>query len=1006
MSDNNTPINTAPSAIQRVKKRSMLKKQRTAVIFAVAATLLLLIAAFAVNYLIGIYVYPDFDGEQYYIKKINGEYQLCYANGDVVEKIGEYYVTKSGTELTVDPSTGKYEVKLVVDLEGTEEIQYNSNLLIFKQLTYDFYKTLDQSKVIKSIEVCNEYGSYTFERKEGNQFIIKGMEKVTFDTTSFARLAVSCGYTVTSVRLENPVMKDGKIDYAEYGLAPEKRTRVEVDEDGNEIKDENGNLIEIEYDYTPAWYVVTTMNGDVHKVYIGDLTVTGDGYYVKYEGRDRIYVLPADGLEDYAMQRVEAMLTPMIVSPTGQNSYFNVSDFIIYDTINYEGIYADLEAKYPEDSEEEVDEDEFNKAYAEILEKNSHKVCHFSYEDTTKRKGTIYTYRPYTSDPSFEYAKGYRLNSDNVDVVLAALADTAFTEVIKYNPTEEDFEKYELSEAPYMISFFYASNNSNGEIEYTENQVQISAKQKDGVFYAYSPFYNMIVGVKESSFSFLEWEELSWYDTNYIQLDIAHLEELIIESPEVNVSFRIDDSASRFLGYTPGQGKTFNIGETSYTVAKNDSKYALKAGDKELLPIYTGDYLVTPYTYTLPGNQSDGYLFAESKQADANGDGTNDCIIHYIYNLSGAPGSYSLYAIKRITDLNGNPLDQGENVKFTPQTVSNYFAISGSNYVYVTEKNSDLGRKIDAKYMDQSKYGKNGRGVWGSAYIYSSADGKSVLVDPQSGACLILDSSTCGIYFADSKSSRMAQRALTISEIKENGAIKRSEEIYYPLTDNDLYFDEESGLQTIDAKTGARSTATYADCTIGIWCSGSYYVTDDMSLIVVNSDGGEWGRLSHLSQESYVSEVYANGKLLDYVIQTTNHVGKLVKTTAMDNFKQFYGGVLYASFEGMADLSEEQKAEFRLHDDFSTGENGCQLKITVKASDAYGNRYDVVYRLYQYSERRSYITIEAISPENGFDSSSTNAYGNFFVLRSFADKIIEDAKRMVNAEEIDSATKY
>lgn len=995
MSENNNPINTAPSAVQRVKKRSMLKKQRTAIIIAAVATLFLLISAFAVNYLIGIYIYPDVDGEQYYIRKIGGEYQLCYANGNVVGKIDDYFVTDGGTELFVDPATGQYEVKLKVDLEGTEEIQYNANLLVFKQLTYDIYKTTDQSKIIKSIEIHNEHGSFTFERKEANHFIIKGMEEVAFNSTSFAKLAVSCGYTVTSVRLENPVMKDGKIDYAEYGLAPEKRTRTETDENGNEI--------EVEYDYEPAWYIITAMNGESHKMYIGDLTVTGAGYYAKYEGRDRIYVLPSDGLQDYAMAKIESLLTPMVVSPTEQNSYFNVHDFIIYENIDYDGIEAEILAKYPQGGES-LDADEFNKVYAEILEKNSHKVCHFSYKDTIARKGTIFAYRPYVS--SLEYANGYRINSDNVDSVLYALGNTSFTEVIKYDPSTEDFKKYGLDEAPYMISFFYKSKDSKGEVIYTENQITISEKTDDGIFYAYSPFYKMIVGVKESSFAFLEWEELSWYDTNYIQLDIAHLEELTIESPEINVSFTLDDSASSFLGYSAGKGLSFNIGDINYKIAKSNEKYTLIKGEEELKPVYTGDYLVTPYTYTLPDKRDEGYLFHESRQVDTNGDGNNDAIIYYLYNLYGTPGNYKLYASKQIYDLSGKPLGKNETVQFDPQFSSDFFTINGSSYVYVTARDSYIGKEIDAKYMNTSKYGAKGRGSWGSGNLYATADGKNVLVDPKSGVCLILDSSSCGIYFADKQSSRLAQRALTIPEIVENGVVKRSEETYYPKTENDLYFDEEAGLQIIDKRTNERLTATYKDCIIGIWCNGSYFVTEDSTLIAVNENSGDWGKVSLLSQETYVSEVFANGKLLNYVIQTTNHVGRPVKTTAMDNFKQFYGGALYASFEGMADISEEQKAEFRLHDDFKTGENACQLKITVKASDVYGNRYDVVYRLYQYSERRSYITVEVIYPENGFASSSENGYGNFFVLRSFADKIIEDAKRMINEKEIDSATKY
>ncbi len=997
MSENKKPINTESSAIQRVKKRSMLKRQRLAIIFTVAATILLLVAVVAVNYLISIYVYPDADGTQYYIRKINGEYKLCYSNGDTVDMIGDYYVTDGGTELSVDPATGEYTVKLVVDLEGTEELQYNSNILIFKQMTYDAGKTKDQSKIIKSIEIHNQYGTYTFERTQGNYFQIKGMESVAFDSLAFANLAGACGYTVTAVRLEDPVMKDGAIDYSEYGLAPEKRIRTETDENGNET--------EVEYDYTPAWYVITAMNGESHKIYIGDLTVTGSGYYVKYEGRDRIYVLASDGLEDYAMQRVEVLLTPMIVSPTAQNTYFNVHDFIIFDDIDYDGIMADFDNRLGDGKEDELSDEEVDKIYREILEENSHKVCHFSYQDTTARSGTIFAYRPYIS--MLKYADGYRINSQNVDTVLAALNGCEFTEVIKYNPSPEDLKLYGLDEAEYLISFFYESKNEEDEIEYIDNQVQVSKKTTDGVFYAYSPIYNMIVGVKESSFSFLEWDELSWYDTNCLQLDIAHLEELIIESPEISASFKLDDSVSRYMGYTAGRGTSFLIGETSYNIVKSDEKYILSTDASGLSQVYSGDYLITPNTYTLPDGQSNGYLFYEYRQVDTNGDDQNDAVIYYFYNLYGTPGNYRLYATKQVGDLNGNPIGNGETVNFDPQSSSDYFTINGSSYIYVTAKDSYLGKKIDQKYMDASKYGSSGRGVWGSGNIYVTADSQCVMVNPTNGSCFILDGTSCGIQFADSKTSRLAQRAVKIPEVIQNGVLKRSEEIYYPTTENDLYFDDETGtLQVINEKTKERTSASYSDCTIGIWCKGAYYVTEDMSLIAVNEETGDWGKISISSNSSYVCEVLADNTLLDYVIQTTNHVDRLVNTTAMDNFKQFYGGILYASYDGMADLSESEKAEFRLHDDFKTGENSCQLKITVKACDLYGNKYDVVFRLYQYSERRSYITVEALSEENGYASSSENGYGNFFVLRSFADKIIEDTKRMINKQEIDSATKY
>ena len=1000
MSKNKNQINIGDSAVARVKKRSMLARQRLAVIIISAVLLVLVASVFAVNYLIGIFVFPDSDGTQYHIKKIDGEYALCHKNGDVLDISDDgYYITALGTEVNVDPNTGAYSIMVKVDVDGTEEISYGQTITIFKRLTYDISSTSDQTRLIKSIEVHNEYGSYTFERVKNNIFDLKGHEGVPYNTQSFAQLAVACGYTVSSIRLENPRrLPDGSIDYAEYGLAPEKRVKTETDEEGNEI--------EIEYDYKPSWYVITTMSGTEHKVYIGDMTVTGTGYYAKYEGRDKIYVLSSSGFTDLVLNKVEKFITPQIVSTTKQNTYFDVRDFVIYDSIDHQGIIEDIEKDYGrEDGEDKVEltEEEINKFYGKYLEKNSHKVCHFSYENTISRDGTIFAYSPYVS--KLAYDKGYQLNSQTVDTVLYALYSTDFTEVIKLDPSAEDLEEYGLYSAPYMMLFYYNSTDGDGNTVYLENQVSISKKTADGIFYAYSPFFNMIVGVKESSFGFLEYDELAWYEQNYIRSDIAFVEEITIESSKISTTFRIDDSVSKYMSYTEHTASKIQEGDKTYQVERIGDKYRLTMGGESVKAVYNGDFLVTPIVYSPGVPQGEGYLFYESSQIDTNNDGADDAIVMYIYNVYGKYGNYSLAAFKRILDMSGNPIAEDELISFDDRRSTDFFI--KNNYVYLTSRTSYIGRELDEMYTNEDKYGKNPRGEWGSGHVYTTVDGQSVLVNSTTGEWSILSASSMGIFFAQKDSSRLYGRALNIPEVVQNGKITRYGEVYYPTTENDLYYDEESGtIQVINKKTKQFETATNEDCTIGVWCRGEYYATDGGNLVVVNEDTGNWGTLEILSNQSYVADVYANDQKLDYVIKTTNHVGKSVNTTAMDNFKQFYGGILYSSFEGIAELSEEEKEDLRRHDNFSTGENNCQLKITIKITDPYGNRRDLVYRMYQYTERKSYITIETISPDNGFASNSENAYGNFYVLRSFSDKIIEDTLRMINGEEVDSATKY
>ena len=80
--------------------------------------------------------------------------------------------------------------------------------------------------------------------------------------------------------------------------------------------------------------------------------------------------------------------------------------------------------------------------------------------------------------------------------------------------------------------------------------------------------------------------------------------------------------------------------------------------------------------------------------------------------------------------------------------------------------------------------------------------------------------------------------------------------------------------------------------------------------------------------------------------------------------------------------------------------------ITILAEDFKGNERNTVYRFYRYTERKSYLTIEALDSSDTSSSYSTHGYGSFYVLRTFADNIIEDAKKVVDAEKVTAITKY
>jgi uncharacterized repeat protein (TIGR02543 family) len=141
-------------------------------------------------------------------------------------------------------------------------------------------------------------------------------------------------------------------------------------------------------------------------------------------------------------------------------------------------------------------------------------------------------------------------------------------------------------------------------------------------------------------------------------------------------------------------------------------------------------------------------------------------------------------------------------------------------------------------------------------------------------------------------------------------------------------------------------------------------------------------------------EIYANGQRMDYSLTVTKPSGSQATETATYNFKRFYQALLTASMEGNAELTPEEMEAFR-----ETPDGDCYLKITIHADDGKGATADLVYRFYRYTERKAYFTVEVLDSASA-SGAPQNAQGTFYVLRSFCDKLVADAHRFMNGEEI------
>jgi uncharacterized repeat protein (TIGR02543 family) len=544
-------------------KKNSLQTQKRAVAILIVLAIVLATALGVVSFIVDIYEYEDLDGTEYTIKKKKGEYGL-YKDGVVcdINKDG-YYLTDLGTQLEIDPETGEYEIYAVVDTEGTEVVGAQQRVLMFKQLTYDQSSTKDLSRVIKSFEIHNQKGEFTLVRGDSNRFEVKDHPTAVLVDELFAQLSNGCGYTISMQRLENPVrLPDGSIDYSEYGLAPE--VRVELDEEGKEILDKDGNPVT--YNYVPTWYTVTTMTEESYTVTLGDATVSGAGYYARYGDRDTIYILSSINLDAAVLQPVEALIAPMMVYPMSLNTYFQVSNFTYRTDIDHDGIYMDMilevsgldpdavkpneNGEIPEDIKaqieaaakqiDEMKDEEFAKLYDRHYENHSRLVTAFSFIDMDERVDTLYSSLPYQM--SSDYMAGYLPNSDNIGAVLQSLYSMTFDGVAVLAPTAEELDEYGLSNPAHEFAFIY----KDAQGQEWNNHFVVSEKTEDGMYYGYSEIYDMIVRIPESQATYLEWEEIDWYEREYFMFNIAHVQEIKLEGAGITtpIIFTLDNSKS------------------------------------------------------------------------------------------------------------------------------------------------------------------------------------------------------------------------------------------------------------------------------------------------------------------------------------------------------------------------------------------------------------------------------------------------------------------------------
>ncbi len=498
------------------KKKSSYRLQKNVLFALLGVVALLIVAFFVVNYIVSIIPFTDFDGAEYKAKKVDGVYSIFDADGYQLETNEDgYYLTQIGTQLKLDPVTGKITVFAAVATEGIEVAGAAQRILMFAQIK--------QANVV-SLEVKNHNGSFKIYTKditaEKKEIYIEGYEDgkylVSYNPELYAYLCVAAGYPLTINKL--PTDRVTELGLAEYGLVSETRT----DEEGNE------------YEYTPIEYTITgaLKNADgswkkdadgkvvtvTHTVIIGDPVVGNGGYYCMLKGDNKVYIMNNDNYEKALFQPIENLITPRITYPATINTCFNVENFLLGSCINGNRLNIDVDVA-------------------------------FDYIDLTMRSSTMYSAEPYQTGSGYRYQfGGYRLHSDVLSTILQAMYEPSIAKICKLGIHKDDsvLADYGLDK-PYKILSYDLQLDTNGDVKFDSfvtNTLWISEKTENGTYYVYSELCDVVAEVKQISMYFVEFDTLDWINPAVIWHNLAYLKTMDIISPSYSSHLEFDNSRS------------------------------------------------------------------------------------------------------------------------------------------------------------------------------------------------------------------------------------------------------------------------------------------------------------------------------------------------------------------------------------------------------------------------------------------------------------------------------
>ncbi len=358
---------------------------------------------------------------------------------------------------------------------------------------------------VSSVEIKN-YGEpwiKLYRTEDGGSFFIQGYEQYAYDSASISTLVHACCSLTAAEKVNDPK------DFKEYGIDGEN---------------------------SAASVTVTLNDNTAYKFYVGDKLVTGNAYYVEYEGKPYLYAVTTD-IELLFSDTGTLFATALSQNVPASDNY-NVTDFKLY---RNNELFLNIQR---------------------IPDENIDKNDAFNYFKMV-------------------YPEGYRVSGTNYSSVLETFSDWQNEEVITVEISDDKLREYDLSEPLYEIDYTYKDH---------ESKIYFGSKTDDGYIYTLSADYMTIGKIPFEKVSFLDYDVIFFTDMFLYTKNIDAVSEISVKSKDIDAAFALSGEGNELTVTRKRTGeaidtRNFRQFYMTFLMAKAEGISDIKSQDNLVLTI-------------------------------------------------------------------------------------------------------------------------------------------------------------------------------------------------------------------------------------------------------------------------------------------------------------------------------------------------------------------------------------------------------------------------------------